>query len=86
MGWLRDAVDITPLVELEIFLQMDGKVPRGIRGTGYARQGSMSTRRAKLLAGIFADFETPVAAEHPCLHEGDTRHSGIQEAKRSALY
>lgn len=80
VGWLGNAVNITPFIELEVPLHMESEVSRGISCTRYSRECGMSTRRTKLFRGVLANPHAAVAPEDPCLEESNAREPRIEEA------
>lgn len=79
MRRLRNAVDVAPVIKLEVLLQVQSKVACGVGRAGYPGQSGLAARRAELLGGVFADFPTAVAAENPGLENGDARKGGVEQ-------
>lgn len=84
--WLGDAEDVATLVDLEVLLEVEGEVARGVRGARHAREGRLAAGRAELLRRVLANLPAAVAAEDPCLLHSDAGEPRVNEAERSAWF
>lgn len=81
MNRFRNTITIPPIIPLHIFLQMQRKLPLGIRRARDARERRLAAAGTELFSQVFGDLEAGVTAENVGFDVLDAREGGGEEVE-----